>query len=330
MERVSWQLKPPPTVGWYRLRRYTLPSDAYSLYWLYYEWTKGKKTTGNTASVSIPQTQNKGPPNPGGGGPFGASTSAYMSLKASYGASTSGSCNKTVMSDKGTEAQLRGFMPLSLNHSVPSSLLILSRALIASGRINAVDAVRATLSSIAWDTVGITSLPSEDSVSELRRKLWYLGTQDESIMGDEEDLARINKSVISGEEDKLLQEMTTLTASKAQEHARTRILDQQDDLCKLSCALALLASTSSERREQGELLRLLRKEVEFYYTMVEKAAEADEVSYALMEKVDGLLQNFEKELFGVDVNIGKGCQHLDRYLFSNILFGGLKLEFLKL
>ncbi|XP_010469240.1 PREDICTED: uncharacterized protein LOC104749337 [Camelina sativa] len=283
MERISWQLRPKPEVGWYRLRRYTLPTYASSLYWLHFEWDEGSKTSGNTASVSIPKT-HKGPPGPGASGPSGAaymsdkgaSTSGHcnMTFKGTYGASSSGPCNKTFMSDKVTEAQLRGVMDVSDNHSLHSSLLILSRALRLSGRINADDAVRATLSSIAWDTA---SLPSEDSVSELRRKL-----QDEYVQGDE------------GEE----MTIDIVTASKAQEHARGRVPEQQDDLCKLSCALALLASTSLGCRERGELLRLLTDEVEFYYTMVEKATEADEVSYALMEKVDKLMQNFEKELFG--------------------------------
>lgn len=46
------------------------------------------------------------------------------------------------------------------------------------------EAVRATLSSLpdeVVDTVGVTSLPSEDSVSERRRKLDFLEMQEELI-----------------------------------------------------------------------------------------------------------------------------------------------------
>lgn len=46
------------------------------------------------------------------------------------------------------------------------------------------EAVQATLSSLpdeVVDTVGITSLPSEDSVSERRRKLDFLEMQEELI-----------------------------------------------------------------------------------------------------------------------------------------------------
>lgn len=38
--------------------------------------------------------------------------------------------------------------------------------------------------------------------------------------------------------------MTIPTASEAQEQARARVLEQQDDLCKLSRALGVLASAS--------------------------------------------------------------------------------------
>ncbi|KAJ0246625.1 Leucine zipper-EF-hand-containing transmembrane protein 1 [Hirschfeldia incana] len=238
--------------------------------------------------------------------------------------------------------QLRDWMDLSLNHSVPSSLLILSRAFTVAGRVEA-DAVRATLSSLpdeVVDTVGVTSLPSEDPVSERLRKLEYLEMQDELIKQEEEkeeeELTRI-KDVKGGEEDKALQEMTIPTAREAQEQARARVLEQQDDLCKLSRALGILASASSVCREREEFLRLVKKEVEFYNTMVERkdvdgekdamkaykaaredsdqsdeVAEADEVSSALMEKVDGLIQNLEKEIDDVDSKIGKGWQLLDR------------------
>ncbi|KAL0714789.1 hypothetical protein Bca4012_021768 [Brassica carinata] len=238
--------------------------------------------------------------------------------------------------------QLRDWMDLSLNHSVPSSLLILSRAFTVAGRVEA-DAVRATLSSLpdeVVDTVGVTSLPSEDPVSERLRKLEYLEMQDELIKKEEEkeeeELTRI-KDVKGGEEDKALQEMTIPTAREAQEQARARVLEQQDDLCKLSRALGILASASSVCREREEFLRLVKKEVEFYNTMVERedvdgekaamkaykaaredsdqsdeVAEADEVSSALMEKVDGLIQNLEKEIDDVDIKIGKGWQLLDR------------------
>lgn len=56
-----------------------------------------------------------------------------------------------------------------------------------SGKMKPEEAVRATLSSLpdeVVDTVGVTALPSEDPVSERRRKLEYLEMQEELIKVD--------------------------------------------------------------------------------------------------------------------------------------------------
>lgn len=66
-------------------------------------------------------------------------------------------------------------------------VLILSRAFSVSGKVRPEEAVQATLSSLpdeVVDTVGVTALPSEDSVSERRRKLEFLEMQEELIKVD--------------------------------------------------------------------------------------------------------------------------------------------------
>ncbi|CAL5410939.1 unnamed protein product [Camellia sinensis] len=68
--------------------------------------------------------------------------------------------------------QLRDWLDLSLNYSMPSSLLILSRAFTISGKVKPEEAVQVTLSSLpdeVVDIVGVTALPSEDSVSKRRK-----------------------------------------------------------------------------------------------------------------------------------------------------------------
>ncbi|GJU08802.1 DNA-directed DNA polymerase [Tanacetum coccineum] len=91
--------------------------------------------------------------------------------------------------------QLRNWLDLSLNHSIPSSLLILSRA---------------TLFSLPVDTVGVMSLPFEDSVSERQLKL------------EKEEEAKKKHSVESNK-DVALEEIIYATAAYAQQQ-----------LCKLS------------------------------------------------------------------------------------------------
>ncbi|PIM99127.1 hypothetical protein CDL12_28382 [Handroanthus impetiginosus] len=239
--------------------------------------------------------------------------------------------------------QLRDWLDLSLNHSVPSSLLILSRAFKVSGKLRPEEAVQATLSSLpdeVVDTVGITSLPSEDSVSERRRKLDFLEMQEELIKEEEEkeeeEKARKKESA-RGEVDVALKEMTVPTAKEAQQAARARALDKQEQLCELSRALAVLASASSVSREREEFLRLVNKEIELYNSMVDKdgmdgeveamkaykaasddsedGAEVprrDMISSALIDKVDSMLQNLEKEIDDVDAKIGDHWRILDR------------------
>ncbi|KAJ6289544.1 hypothetical protein OIU76_025375 [Salix suchowensis] len=209
------------------------------------------------------------------------------------------------------QQQLRDWLELSLNHSVPSSLLILSRAFMVSGKLKPEEVVRATLSSLpdeVVDTVGVTALPSEDSVSERRRKLEYLEMQEEMIKEEEEDkeeeLARMKESKAS-EEDVALKEMTLSTTREAQELARASTLEKQEHLCELSRALAVLASASSVSREREEFLGLVNKEIELYNSM-------DEVSSALIERVDSMLHNLEKEIDDVDAKIGDRWRILDR------------------
>ncbi|XP_057961621.1 uncharacterized protein LOC131153368 [Malania oleifera] len=239
--------------------------------------------------------------------------------------------------------QLRDWLDLSLNYSVPSSLLILSRAFSVSGKVRPEEAVQATLSSLpdeVVDTVGVTTLPSEDSVSERRRKLEFLEMQEELIKEEEEkeeeEQARMKESVIN-QKDVALEEMSIPTSREAVELAKSKTLEKPEQLCELSRALAVLASASSVSWEREEFLRLVKKEIELYNSMVDKevtdgeeeakkayraaredsdhAAEmdlGDKVSSALIDRVDVMLQNLEKEIDEVDAKIGDRWRLLDR------------------
>ncbi|XP_008791827.1 mitochondrial proton/calcium exchanger protein-like [Phoenix dactylifera] len=248
-----------------------------------------------------------------------------------------------LLSTEEMRQQLRDWLDLSLNHSVPSSLLILSRAFLISGKIKPEEAVVATLSSLpdeVVDTVG-TGLPSEDSVSERRRKLEFLEMQEKLIKEEEkkqekEEKAKIKESGIS-EEDVALKEMTYPTGKEAEELAKAKTLENQEELCKISRALSVLASASSVSRERQEFLRLVNKEIKLYNTMLEmEGTEGEEeakkayraareksdhaaevsaggkVSSALIDRVDALLQELEKEIDDVDAKIGNRWQILDR------------------
>lgn len=238
--------------------------------------------------------------------------------------------------------QLRDWLDLSLNHSLPSSLLILSRAFSMSGK-KPEEVVQEAISSLpdeVVDTVQVTTLPSEDTVSERRRKLEFLEMQEEMIKEEEEEeeeeQAKMKESV-SSQKDVALEEMTTPTAREAREQARRKTLENVEELCELSRALAVLASASSVSREREEFLQLVTKEIDLYNSMVEKEGtdgeeeakkaykaareESDhavetaighKVSSALINRVDAMLHKLEKEIDDVDAKIGDRWRLLDR------------------
>ncbi|KAK9130388.1 hypothetical protein Sjap_010875 [Stephania japonica] len=239
--------------------------------------------------------------------------------------------------------QLRDWLDLSLNHALPSSLLILSRAFTVSGKLRPEEAVMSTMSSLPdelVDTVQVTSMPSEDSVSERRRKLEFLEMQEELIKEEEEkekgEQARTKDSGAS-QEDAALTEMIDPTSGEARDQVIAKTLEKQAQLCELSRALAVLASASSVSREREEFMRLVNKEIELYNSLVEKEgtkgeaeakkayraareevnqasekAEGDKVSSALIDRVDAVLQKLEKEIDDVDAKIGDRWRILDR------------------
>ncbi|KAK1557896.1 hypothetical protein Q3G72_033820 [Acer saccharum] len=238
--------------------------------------------------------------------------------------------------------QLRDWLDLSLNHSVPSSLLILSRAFSVSGKVRPEEAVQATLSSLpdeVVDTVQVTALPSEDSLSEKRRKLEFLEMQEELIKEEEEEEEEEQAKMkeLGSQKDVALEEMTNPTAKEAREQAKAKTLEKHEQLCELSRALAVLASASSVSREREEFLRLVKKEIELYNSMVDKEGTEgeeetkkayraareetdddaekdvdDKVSSALIDRVDAMLQKLEKEIDDVDAKIGDRWRLLDR------------------
>ncbi|ONM16293.1 LETM1-like protein [Zea mays] len=248
-----------------------------------------------------------------------------------------------LLSTEEMRQQLRDWLDLSLNHSVPSSLLILSRAFTVSGKMKPEEAVVATLSSLpdeVVDTVG-TVLPSEDSVSERKRKLEFLEMQEELIKEEEkrqekEDKAKLEEPKAT-EEDLALKEMTEPTVREKEELKKAKTHDKKEQLCNISQALAVLASVSSVTKERQEFLSLVNKEIELYNNMLAKegtdgeeearraykaareesdhAAEAavgEKVSSALIDRVDAMLQKLEKEIDDVDARIGNRWQLLDR------------------
>ncbi|KAG9154687.1 hypothetical protein Leryth_019031 [Lithospermum erythrorhizon] len=171
--------------------------------------------------------------------------------------------------------QLLNWLDLSLNHSVPSSLLLLSRAFSVSGK-KPEEIVQATLSSLPdelVDTIQVTSLPSEDTLAERRRRLEYLEMQEELIKEEqkkqEEEQAKLKESHTK-QKDVALEGMMDPTAREREEQEKEMSQEKQEQFCVISRALSILASASSVSREREDFLRLVNKEIGIYNSMVEK------------------------------------------------------------
>ncbi|XP_047056379.1 mitochondrial proton/calcium exchanger protein-like [Lolium rigidum] len=219
--------------------------------------------------------------------------------------------------------ELQDWLDLSLYCEVPSSLLILSRAFTLSGKMKP-DDVAATLSSLPDNILSnvCVSLPSEDALTARKRKLEVLKMQDKLIKEEEneqEGMVRLEDK--NGPFDKL-------SVKEVGDLARKRMFDKQEELCKISQALALLSSASSISRERQEFLSLVSKEIELYNSLTEgcttenandayiaakgSKSAGSSVSSALMKKINAMLKELTKEIDDVDTAIGDGWQLLDR------------------
>ncbi|KAL3698919.1 hypothetical protein R1sor_016941 [Riccia sorocarpa] len=253
--------------------------------------------------------------------------------------------------------QLKDWLDLSLKKSVPSSLLILSRAFMVSGKVRAEEAVQATLSSLpdeVVDSIGTVATSSEDAITGRKRKLEFLKEQEALIKEEaakameEEERLKIEQERWKAEEKiKLVEEdigfqrenaaIVRESQQFAQHISESTHSDKKEELCKISSALAVLASASSVSKERAEFLRLVNREIQLYNNMIAKEGTPEEeearrayraaredsdhaaevasgsrVSSALIERVDAMLHKLEKELDDVEATIGDRWRILDR------------------
>jgi len=72
------------------------------------------------------------------------------------------------------------------------------------------------------------------------------------------------------EADLALKEMIEPTAREEEEVKKAKTHDKKEQLCNISQALAVLASSSSVTKERQEFLSLVNKEIELYNNMLAK------------------------------------------------------------
>mmetsp|Transcript_43719 Transcript_43719/g.139340 ORF Transcript_43719/g.139340 Transcript_43719/m.139340 type:complete len:749 (+) Transcript_43719:147-2393(+) len=251
-----------------------------------------------------------------------------------------GSSSRAIM-----EKQLGDWLDLSLNRALPSSLLLLSRALtITRDPDTVVQDLQETLGGLPEDLLeelshtkyGGGAEEDRGTAAATARKLEYLKHQDELI--HEEAAAWQEHEAKQAEEEARAAEilgkceieptMGTDDASRLGE-ARDRRMKQ------IKAAFRVLASSSAVTGEREQFLDLVKKEISLYSeVLAEKGgssllfshgalslgvAEDDEEDVAekaaptaLSARVDKMLASIEAELDEVDRNIGEKLKVLDR------------------
>lgn len=122
-----------------------------------------------------------------------------------------------IHSGKEMRQQLRDWLDLSLNHSIPSSLLILSRGYIVSGK-KCEEAILDAFCSLPYalmHIVGATFLPSKDPIMYKHRKLESLDVQEKQIKEEEMEISELKQYDTHTTLDVALKEMTIPTANGA-------------------------------------------------------------------------------------------------------------------
>lgn len=229
--------------------------------------------------------------------------------------------------------QLCHWLDLSLHHSLPSSLLMLSRASTVTENAKPEEAVSATLISLPYELnyALVSSMPWKDTRKGKIIKLESLDIQEKLIK--EEELSKMEQS--KPNQDYVgLKEMLLMS-----EQARATAVDKQEKLCELiSNAIAVLSSTLNVSTECANIMRLVNKEMNLYNRILDikgvdgekealnaykasgeendkddKVNVGDKVSSVLINRANGMLQNLEKEMGDFDVNVVRSWRVLDRF-----------------
>lgn len=247
--------------------------------------------------------------------------------------------------------QLYDWLDLSLNHHIPSSLLILSRTFAMTGKSKPEEAILATIDSFPYELACVASarsLPCPDTAYDKIRRDATLRTQ-KTIIKEEKRREKViseMKQSDATQDDLALEEMIIPVAYAATEQAKqakASVGDKQEKLSEISYANAAFATALPVITECEKFLMLVKNEInlinsvhdiegEYDKIIAMKADRAaceeneqdavlctgDEVSLVLAKRADAMLQNLDKEIDDVDAEIGYRWRGLDRYCDGTI------------
>ncbi|CAG8489535.1 9974_t:CDS:2 [Diversispora eburnea] len=186
-------------------------------------------------------------------------------------------------------SELQQWLDLHLNHKIPSTLLILSRAFSFADRSELGDqneALSATLNSLPDNLVNEKELQvmEDDGTATYKQKLEVLEEQEELIADEkaqEEEAARRAQK----EKDEAAKE-AVLSEKKVPEEEDVRMTEQQ--LQELRAALSILSSKSADIQELKDTGK----------------AQESKLSNRLGSRLEKMIQKIDKELEQYDTEVG--------------------------
>ncbi|GBC06740.1 hypothetical protein RclHR1_07000010 [Rhizophagus clarus] len=209
-------------------------------------------------------------------------------------------------------SELSQWLDLHLNHKVPSTLLILSRAFSFADRnelANQAEALQATLNSLPDNLVNETELQvsEADGAATYKQKLEVIEEQEELIADEkaqeekEEAARRAQKEAEEAAKEAALAEQLLSDVQVPEEDVRMT----EEQLQELRVALSILSSKSAVLEER-EALNEIKEDREEYKEDMEELGKHTEskVQHRLGERLEKMIQKIDKELEQYDSEVG--------------------------
>ncbi|CAJ0755547.1 16629_t:CDS:10 [Entrophospora sp. SA101] len=205
-------------------------------------------------------------------------------------------------------SELNQWLDLHLNHKIPSTLLILSRAFSFPDRAELADqaeALQATLNSLPENLVNEVN----EQVSEADGGVTY--KQKLEVIEEQEELIAEEKAQKEKEEAGRKAQKEAQEAAKA---GGVQVIKEEDDarmtelqLQELRAALSILSSKSAVLEER-EALNEIKEDREEYKEDIEELKETgkeeSKASHRLSERLEKMIQKIDKELEQYDSEVG--------------------------
>uniref|UniRef100_A0A7S3G7J0 Mitochondrial proton/calcium exchanger protein n=1 Tax=Palpitomonas bilix TaxID=652834 RepID=A0A7S3G7J0_9EUKA len=241
------------------------------------------------------------------------------------------------LSPAGYRRRLKEWLELSLDHSVPASLLIMSRVFTITERMKTTKAIEATLQSLPEDVYEGLELPFKtsdrsSSVKDKERKLENFIRQEELIAEEEEEIRKYKKMEEEMEKKEKLEtriadgipagavaEDGKVSTATVQETAggiegkplavETEDVEiPQEKLRALGETIATLSSASSVAREK-EMLKDMIEDFEDLQSLLKDSKGG--ISTSFIGRVDSMLKKLSSHVDHVDLKIGDKLYLLD-------------------